>query len=326
MAAGESQDIELGHIRDGYPALANWIARDPDSETYVFRKFSRLGARNLLHLQSHLITLEYEIDQLDDEARRSDDYEARQSSRRWETLTKHAEDSKRPEKERLEKAKELEIKLKEYCKCHRLELYHVTDCTDEALLLQADICRLAAPSGRVLGAFRDYIDGKNSKGLRVPLLSGRAKDMLISEIDLVALRKAENGDILSRVLQDHWIFQKHKAVDPFDRTTIYSAQHVVWTVAAISTIFAAALLIGAIISLYAVTNPKAKLGMVGGYTVIFALGMAGMTNAKRAEIFGATAAYAAVLVVFVSGNLGGSGSQCLLQTADGVFKRVTCPE
>jgi hypothetical protein len=29
-----------------------------------------------------------------------------------------------------------------------------------------------------------------------------------------------------------------------------------------------------------------------------------LTNARRAEIFGSTAAYAAVLVVFVSSNLG----------------------
>ena len=114
MAAGTRNDVELGHIRDGYPALAAWIARDPDSETYVFRKFNQLSARNLLHLQSQIITLESELLQLDDEARRSDDYEARQSSRRWETLIKHAEDETRPERKRLALAKEIQIKLKEY--------------------------------------------------------------------------------------------------------------------------------------------------------------------------------------------------------------------
>jgi hypothetical protein len=82
----QREDIELGTVRDGYPALATWISRDPDNETFVFRKFGRLGARNILHLQSQLIALEYEIDQLDEEARRSNDLEAQQSSRRWETL------------------------------------------------------------------------------------------------------------------------------------------------------------------------------------------------------------------------------------------------
>lgn len=110
-----SQDIELGHLRDGYPALSSWIARDPDGETLVFRKFNRMSARNLLHLQCQLTGLEREIDQLDDQARRSADREEQQSSRRWETLIEHAKDPNRPEKKRLKKAEELSVMLKEYC-------------------------------------------------------------------------------------------------------------------------------------------------------------------------------------------------------------------
>ena len=108
------EDIEIGRSRDGYPALAAWIGRDPDQESFVFRKFGRLSARNLLHLQSQLIQLEREMDELDDEARRSADYEARQASRRWETLANLALDPARPEKKRLDKAKELQSKMKEY--------------------------------------------------------------------------------------------------------------------------------------------------------------------------------------------------------------------
>lgn len=69
--------LELGHIRDGYPALAAWIGRDPDNETFVFRKFDRLSVRNLLHLKCQLIQLEDEIDKLDDEARKSSDLDTR---------------------------------------------------------------------------------------------------------------------------------------------------------------------------------------------------------------------------------------------------------
>jgi len=46
--------------------------------------------------------------------------------------------------------------------------------------------------------------------------------------------------------------------------------------------------------------------MLGGWTVLFAACVGWLTNAKRDQIFAATAAYAAVLVVFVSGNLGSS--------------------
>ena len=118
MAAAPNQhNVELGHIRDGYPALAAWIGRDPDNETFVFRKFDRLSARNLLHLQCQLIQLEDEIDKLDDEARKSSNLDTRQASRRWEKLKELAADPTRPEKARLNKADELAVKIKEYREC-----------------------------------------------------------------------------------------------------------------------------------------------------------------------------------------------------------------
>lgn len=107
-------DIELGKVRDGYPALARWIAQDPDNEPFVFRKFSRLGARYILHLQARLFALEHEIDQLDEAARTSSDPVARQASRRYETLIDHKNDAKRKEKERVQKLEELGSVLKKY--------------------------------------------------------------------------------------------------------------------------------------------------------------------------------------------------------------------
>jgi hypothetical protein len=68
------------------------------------------------------------------------------------------------------------------------------------------------------------------------------------------------------------------------------------------------MLFGAIISLYIVKNSHALLGMLSGWTVLFAACVGLPTNARRDQIFGATAAYAAVLMVFVSGNLGGAPS------------------
>jgi hypothetical protein len=53
--------------RSGYLSLAAWIAHDPDNETYVFRKFDRLSARNLLNLQNELIALEAELAAIDNQ-------------------------------------------------------------------------------------------------------------------------------------------------------------------------------------------------------------------------------------------------------------------
>jgi len=112
---GTPLDTELGKVRDGYPALAAWIAQDPDGETLVFRRFGMLGVRNILHLQAQLIALEKEIGDLDEEARRSNDFEARQASRRWETMAKHANDPDRNEGKRIKKMEELREMLKKYC-------------------------------------------------------------------------------------------------------------------------------------------------------------------------------------------------------------------
>ena len=48
------------------------------------------------------------------------------------------------------------------------------------------------------------------------------------------------------------------------------------------------------------------------FTTLFAASVGILTNARRAEVFGATAAYAAVLVVFVSSTGGGGvGGNCV---------------
>ncbi|ORY16611.1 hypothetical protein BCR34DRAFT_476044, partial [Clohesyomyces aquaticus] len=283
-------------------------------ETFVFRKFNCLGARDLLHLQSKLIVLENEIDQLDEDARKSKDFVAQQSSRRWETLMEQAKDPNRPQKKRVQKLEELK------------ELLKTCEFWDEILLLQAQIVDLGRPSSRVLSAYRHYLEGRASKGNGLPIISGQAKDFLADKTDLVVLRKAADEDLLSRLLQDHWIFQKRTTSDPLDRTTMYKNRHVFHAVATISMGLATFLLIGAIISLHFVTSAEAKLGLVTTYTLLFAMTVALLTNARRAEDFAATAAYAAVLVVFVSGDLGGSNSsQCLIQLEGGIFKTIRCP-
>lgn len=86
-----------------------------------------------------------------------------------------------------------------------------------------------------------------------------------------------------------------------------SSRRLSLTVDFITIVLCCTFLFGAIYSLYYVTRDEVKLGLIAGYTLGFALCIGLVSNAKRSEIFGACAAYAAVLVVFVSGNLGGNG-------------------
>jgi hypothetical protein len=104
--------------RDGYPALADFVAQDPDHETFVFRRFKRLGARNILNLQGELIKLEEDIAAVEQEAADSVDPELHLSMRSWTILD---ENSRRPGRDLELKQKQLatalDEKLKKYCEC-----------------------------------------------------------------------------------------------------------------------------------------------------------------------------------------------------------------
>lgn len=100
---------------DGYPAVADFIARDPDHEGYIFRRFNRLAARRLLHLQSEIITLEHKQEALDQEARTSNDQDLRLSTRNWEFLRGNAQ-IREAERKRVELAEQIDVKLEKYRK------------------------------------------------------------------------------------------------------------------------------------------------------------------------------------------------------------------
>lgn len=158
------------------------------------------------------------------------------------------------------------------------------------------------------------------------IIFGDGSKFLSDPGDLITLQKPPDEDFLSRSLQKYWLFQKRENNDVLDGTTLYKNSHIVWTVAILNLVLAAILLVGAVVSLYFVASPKAKLALVAVYTLVFVTSVAFCTNARKAEVFAATAAYAAVLVVFVSGDLGGSKiEQCLIQLEGGIFKVVNCP-
>ena len=67
-------------------------------------------------------------------------------------------------------------------------------------------------------------------------------------------------------------------------------QSITRLVSIISGAMAVVLLWVAIFTLHAISSPKAKLGMVGFYMLVFAMSVGLLTTAKRSEIFAATAA------------------------------------
>ena len=127
--------------------------------------------------------------------------------------------------------------------------------------------------------------------------------------DLATVRRPADGDPLSRLLQNHWIFGGVEAVT--SETECVQERYVKWVAAVVSTAVAAVLLVGAIVVLRYCNSQDAQLGLIAVFMTLFAAGVGLLTDAKRAEIFASTAAYAAVLVVFVSAlPTGSNGELC----------------
>lgn len=97
---------------------------------------------------------------------------------------------------------------------------------------------------------------------------------------------------------------RHLSFSYYFRTRYFEQRSLTWLVKLCSTMIAATLLIGSILALYFVHNPGTRLGIVLGFIVLFAAGLSISTSASRDAVFAATAAYAAVLIVYVSGNSG----------------------
>lgn len=130
-------DIEsMSGGRTGFPVLARRIALIPDYESFIFRKFDRLSARNLLHLEGKLAYLEHKLDQADEEAALlSADNETRRSVRAWEAFEENAANPARPEYRRMQLAEQVQETLKEYRKLRPLSVkVRQWMCTHESYL------------------------------------------------------------------------------------------------------------------------------------------------------------------------------------------------
>jgi hypothetical protein len=95
---------------NGFPAVADLIASDPDKSASVYRCFHRLSSRNLLYIEAELLRLEKQQDDLDLEDSFQDPGTL-QCFRSWEMLCSSQEPR---QKKRVELILKIQEKLKEY--------------------------------------------------------------------------------------------------------------------------------------------------------------------------------------------------------------------
>ncbi|KAG8533930.1 uncharacterized protein KY384_001671 [Bacidia gigantensis] len=267
----------------GYPTFADFIARDKDAA--IYRKFESLSARNLLYQQSELQELEGQLENLDrEDSKNIDDQEARQAAVSWEHFAKNTN-------VRARKRRGLQSKIR-----MKLKQYH------EALLRENQVLALSTPRKRVLRDFR-----RSFKPGNIPSLWGRDEQLFDDERDLVALAPIDT-DRLNLFLKSYFGFlfkERDIRTKPnADGLYYFPERRVQYAGLVITTILSAILLIGAIVCLLYTSEKSLGLcvGMLVLFTCLFAAVVGLLTNAKRAEIFMSTAAYAAVLVVFI-GNI-----------------------
>ncbi|KAK1984944.1 hypothetical protein LZ30DRAFT_779443 [Colletotrichum cereale] len=49
-----------------FAGVSAWLSQDPDSETFIFKKFNDLSARNIIYLRRELLDLEEKLKRIDD--------------------------------------------------------------------------------------------------------------------------------------------------------------------------------------------------------------------------------------------------------------------
>ena len=186
------------------------------------------------------------------------------------------------------------------------------------MVLESQVLALSPPSDRVLGNFRRWFTSTS-----VPVLWDRDEHIFDNARDLVALAPPDT-DRLNLFLQKYfgWLFkvymfawksfQHHHSVangssdimiqetrgkDDVEhersKDVFYTPQRRIQRAGAIiSVLFSAILLVGAMVSLLLLQDQSSglRVGLIVLFTCLFAFVVGLLTNARRAEIFGSTAA------------------------------------
>ena len=125
-------------------------------------------------------------------------------------------------------------------------------------------------------------------------LRGLGWNLLDDERDLIALKTSKDPDRLTSIIQycfGYYLRETREEQPPsWGRMYYFKSSIISQIVSVIAVVISALFLNGAIVTLYFVTPMGARLGILSAFTASFAATIGLLTNAKRAEIFAATAA------------------------------------
>ena len=177
---------------------------------------------------------------------------------------------------------------------------------DKALQAQAWLQSLERPPKHVPEAMRNILEWNVDLRSSISKIDVEYLDSKYSE-DTISLTASPNRDALSRFLAIHFgdYFMSSKEKEDVRRTGVgvFSDDRVRRTTRVVAVVLASILPVLSIVILYYVHPTNIRIGLIIVFSTLFSAVVALVSDARNVEVMAATAAYAAVLVVFVSGNL-----------------------
>ena len=125
------------------------------------------------------------------------------------------------------------------------------------------------------------------------MLWGSGFRLLHDEEDMISLGSEVEPDRMSLLMHrclGYRLRDQRETPASWGPMYYYPVEKVTLIVGILSILVSAALLVGAIVSLYFVKPMGIRLAIVGLFTVVFAASVTLLTHARRVEVYGATAA------------------------------------
>ncbi|KAI1380605.1 hypothetical protein F4677DRAFT_440937 [Hypoxylon crocopeplum] len=279
----------------GYPKLARLMASS--SEAAIFRQFRELQLIKLLKLQAELQDLENEYRKIRIEDMNSDDRDRINLVDDFRFMRKLAEsqNSKSGQYDILERISQC---LKEY---------------NDALTQIFTIRRMPKPKKRDISGLRNWLSrpgmGENFLvGIEAEIWDEANEDDFINPIskDVDKLNSILKGLILNAY---HWLYKHRepdsKSPDIGTNLRLHNDKKINQFANVLAALLSSLLPTLMVLVLYFVPDLVWRRIMTVAFTAIFAATLAVFTNAKKVEVYSATAAFAAVEFVFFSSSFSG---------------------
>lgn len=177
---------------------------------------------------------------------------------------------------------------------------------DEALQAQAWLQSLEKPPKHMQNAMRTALEWNTD--LRTSI-SETDLEYLDSKNfqDTISLAPNPYREAFSRFLANRlsWFFlsSKEREEERQEGFTVFSDHRIRRTTRLVAVVLSSILPVLSIVILYYVHSTEVHIGLIIVFSTLFSAVVAAVSDARNVEVMAATAAYAAVLVVFVSGNL-----------------------